>query len=95
MTQRFNVQSQLSDLGQVKEGGERLPPLYDSSKAERLEEEAARLRKMIDDREASKRAAMRDWDKTQVEVKASKYRTDLAEEHARELAGESEASAAF
>jgi len=91
-TQRFN--NILNELPQVKEGGERLPPLHDSSKAERLEEEAARLRKLIDEKEARKRQGLRDWDRLEREAGTAVLKSELAEEHLRELTGEGEGTAA-
>ena len=95
-TQRFNTQ--LGDVAQIKSGGQRAPPLVDQSKADKLEEEAARLRKMIDDKQQKKRVALKDWEKLEGDVKIAALRSDLADEHLRALSGESSdglAAAAF
>lgn len=92
-TQRFN---HLADLPKVKEGGERLPDLQDLTKADKLEEESARLRKMIDDVQVKKKAGLRDWDKSERETQTAALKSELAEEHLKNLNGESEGmSAAF
>jgi len=68
--------------------------LHDSSKAERLEEEAARLRKLIDEKEARKRQGLRDWDRLEREAATAVLKSELAEEHLRELTGEGGGNAA-
>ena len=91
-TQRFN--QHLEDLPTIKEGGQRLPPLHDTAKADKLEEEAARLRKMIDEKESKKRQGLREWDKLERESATAALKSELAEEHLRELNGENEGTAA-
>jgi len=84
-------------VAQIKSGGQRAPPLVDQSKADKLEEEAARLRKMIDDKQ-QKRVALKDWEKLEGDVKIAALRSDLADEHLRALSGETTdglAAAAF
>ena len=78
----------LSDLPKIKDHGERLPPLYDGSKAEKLEEEAARLRRMIDDKDGKKRQLSREWDAIDRERQEAELRGNLAEERLGELVGE-------
>lgn len=80
----------LADLPAIKPGGERLPPLQDMSKADRLEEEAARLRKAIDEKQERKRAGLREWERLERESKMAGLRTELAEEGLRALSGEGE-----
>lgn len=84
----------MNDMPQTKAGGERLPPLHDPTKADRLEEEAARLRKLIDEKEARKRQGLREWDKLEREASTSALKSELAEEHLRELTGQGESGAA-
>ncbi|KAI9661359.1 MAG: hypothetical protein M1831_003092 [Alyxoria varia] len=93
-TQRFNqatpASRALADLPTPKDGGEKLPPLWESSKAEKLEEDAAKLRKMIDDREMKKRETIREWDKLERETSTASLRSDLAEQQLRALNGDHE-----
>ena len=55
------------------------------SKADRLEEEAARLRKMIDEKQEQKRQALREWETLERQSKTAGLRTDLAEDNLRNL----------
>lgn len=87
-TQRFNVHAALSDLPRIKPEGERLPPLFDSTKAERLEEEAARLRKMIDDKAGERRRSLREWERLDTAVRAAGERSEVVEDELRGLTGE-------
>ncbi len=83
-------------MPQIKEGGEKLPPLHETGKADKLEEEAARLRKMIDEKEAKKRQGLREWERLEREAGTAALKSELAEEHLRQLNGESEGmTAAF
>lgn len=87
-TQRFNVPAasvHLADLPVIKPGGERISPLHDMSKAERLEEEAARLRKMIDEKQEQKRQSLREYETLDRQTKTAALRTDLAEENLRKM----------
>lgn len=92
-TKRFDAA--LADLPSIRDGGERLPPLHDTAKADRLEEEAARLRKLIDDKEQAKRAGLREWARSEREVATAGLRSELAEEGLRRLNGEGSGTAAF
>lgn len=91
-TQVFNkpnsTAAHLADLPSIKNGGEKLAPLYDTARAEKLEEEAARLRKAIDEKQAKKRQGLREWDKADRESKTAGLRTELADEALRGLNGE-------
>ena len=80
----------MASLPTPKPGGERLPPVHDTTKADKLEEEAARLRKLIDDKEIEKRAVLREWDNGEREISTASLRSELAEEHLRSLNGEGE-----
>lgn len=81
-------------MPKIKEGGEKLPSLHDTTKADKLEEEAARLRKMIDDKEMKKRQGLREWERLERETSTAALRSELAEEHLRSLNGEDSVSAA-
>lgn len=65
-----------------------MSPLHDMGKADRLEEEAARLRKMIDEKQEHKRQALREWDNLERQSKTAGLRTELAEESLRNLSEE-------
>lgn len=78
----------LSDLPKIKPDGERLPPLFDTAKAERLEEEAARLRKVIDDRAGERRRSMREWERLETGVRAAGERSEVVERELRGVNGE-------
>lgn len=91
-TQRFNTA--LQDITKVKDGGEKLPSFQDTSKADKLEEEAARLRKLIDEREMKKRQGLREWERLERENSSSALRTELAEEQLKSMNGEDGLSAA-
>lgn len=67
-----------------------MPPLHETGKADKLEEEAARLRKAIDDKEIKKRSGLREWNKLEREAGTAALKSDLAEEHLRSLNGEAE-----
>lgn len=71
-----------------------MPALYDSSKADKLEEEAAKIRKMIDEREVKKRQGLREWEGLERESGTAALRSELAEQHLKTLNGEGEASGA-
>ena len=62
--------------------------MYDTSKADKLEEEAAKIRKMIDERESKKRQGLREWENLERETGTAALRSELAEEHLRSLNGE-------
>ena len=56
----------------------------------KLEEEAEKLRKQIEEKEARKRKGLREWDRLQRETDAATLRTALAEESLRAAQGETE-----
>lgn len=91
-TQRFNTH--LADLPKIKDGGEKLPLPYDTGKADKLEEEAAKIRKMIDEKESKKRQGLREWENLEREASTAALRSELAEDHLRSLNGEDSVSAA-
>lgn len=85
----------LADLPKVVEGGQKMEPLVDLSKVEKLQEEAEKLRKIIDEKEAKKRKSLHEWDQLSRETKLAGIRTQLAEESLRQITGEAESAAAF
>jgi len=85
-TQRFT--DHLSDLPRVVPGGQKYPDPVDRSKATKLEEEAARLREQIVEMEARKRQGLREWDKLERESEKAALRSEMADNHLRELNGE-------
>lgn len=85
----------LAELPQVIEGGQKMEPVVDLSKLNKLQDEAEKLRKIIDDKEAKKRKSLREWDQLSRETKLAGVRTQLAEESFRQISGEAESTAAF
>jgi hypothetical protein len=77
------------------EGGQKAEPLVDRTKLNKLEDEAEKLRKIIEEREAKKRKGLRDWERLQRETEVAGYRSQLAEEALRNVSGEAEGAAAF
>lgn len=86
----------LADLPKPIEGGKRLESLVDRSKLDKLEEDAERLRRIIDEKEAKKRKAVREWDRLSRETEAAAYRSQVADEALRKGSGDADIySAAF
>lgn len=86
----------LAGLPQIIEGGRKLPPTYDRSRLDKLEDEYERLRKVVDGKQSSRRKGMREWERLQRESEAAGYRAELADEAVRSMAGEvMTSSAAF
>lgn len=92
-TQRFR--DHLADLPKEVPGGQRLPDQYDRSKILKLEEEARKLREMIEAKEATKRQTTKEWDTLTREADNAALKVELAEQHLRSLNGEAEGGAAF
>lgn len=72
-----------------------MPDPYDNTKITKLEEEAERLRRMIDEKQAKKRQGLRDWDKLAREAAREGLRSELAESSLASLNGEPSGGAAF
>lgn len=89
------VHPALQDLPKIVEGGVKSEPIVDRSKLDRLEDEAERLRKQIDEKEARKRKGLREWDRLQRESEVAGLKSELAEQALRQLNGEAESQAAF
>jgi uncharacterized membrane protein (DUF106 family) len=77
------------------EGGQKAEPLVDRTKLDKLQDEAEKLRKVIEEKEAKKRKGLREWEKLQRETEAAAVRSQLAEEALRNLSGEAAEAAAF
>jgi hypothetical protein len=60
-------------------------PLANVAKVKRLEEEAERLRKIIEDKEREKRAVVGEWERLEGENDVARLRTELAEESLRKV----------
>lgn len=85
----------LSDLPKEVPGGQKAPELYDKSKILKLEEEARKLREMIEQKEDAKRQKLREWDGVERDAETAQLRVDLAESSLRSLNGEGDVSGAF
>jgi len=85
----------LADLPRIVEGGQRAPELYDRSRVMRLEDEAEKLRRAIEDKQTQNRRGLREWERLSRESEGAAFRAQLAEESARALAGEGDGGAAF
>lgn len=92
-TQRFR--DHLSDLPKEIPGGQRAPDLYDNAKIARLEEEARKLREIIEQKEAAKRKSLKEWDGLEREATNAALRSDLAEQQLRSLNDSEVGGAAF
>lgn len=91
----LRVHSALDDLPKIVEGGQRMEPVVDRSNINRLEDEAERLRKQIDEKETKKRKSIREWERMSRETEAAALRSELAEQALRSINGEAEHMAAF
>ena len=89
------VHPALADLPKAIEGGQKAEPLVDRAKLDRLQEEAEKLRRQIEEKEAKKRRGLREWERLGRETEAAALRSQLAEEALRSVSGEVEAAAAF
>ncbi|KAJ9665361.1 hypothetical protein H2201_004438 [Coniosporium apollinis] len=96
-TQRFNgppsgpggaAQQHLEGLAKEVPGGQRAPEVFDSSKLNKLEEEARRLRELIAEKQARKRGGVREWERLGREAENAGLRAELAEGSLRVLSGE-------
>jgi hypothetical protein len=85
----------LSDLPKEVPGGQKAPEVYDKSKLLKLEEDARRLRDLIDKKEDEKRQKLREWDGLERDANNAQLRVELAETSLRELDGDTDISNAF
>lgn len=95
MPNKPQIHPAIADLPKIVEGGLKSEPLVDRSKLGKLEEEAERLRRQIEDRETRKRKNMREWDRMTRETEAAALRSELAEQSLKLHNGEAESQAAF
>ncbi|CZT20023.1 uncharacterized protein RCC_05880 [Ramularia collo-cygni] len=95
MLNKPQVHPAIADLPKIVEGGIKAEPLTERSKLGKLEEEAERLRRQIEDRETRKRKNMREWDRMTRETEAAALRSELAEQSLKLHNGEAESQAAF
>jgi hypothetical protein len=81
-SQRF-----LNDLPSLVPGGQPRPAKLPSNgdKSKKLDQEAERLRRHIEDAEIDKRARLREWERLQGEADSAKLGTELAAERLRQL----------
>ena len=85
----------IADLPKPIEGGQKAESLVDRTKLDKLQDEAEKLRKAIEEKEARKRKGLREWERLGRETEAAGFRSQLAEEALRNASGEAEAAAAF
>lgn len=85
----------LSDLPKEVPGGQKAPELYEKSKLLKLEEDAKRLRELIEKKEDEKRMKLREWDGLERETNNAQLKVELAETSLRELDGEGDVANAF
>ena len=85
----------IADLPKIVDGGQKAESLVDNTRLTKLQEEAEKLRKIIEEKEAKKRKGLRDWDRMGREVEVAGLRSELAEQAVRGLNGEAEGQAAF
>jgi hypothetical protein len=89
------VNAYLADLPRIIDGGIKAPELYDRGRLDKLEDEAEKLRLVIEDKQARKRKGLKEWAKLGRESETASFRAQLADENVRALAGESDGGAAF
>lgn len=91
-TQRFR--DHLADLPKEVPGGQKAPELYDKSKILKLEDEARKLRELIEAKETVKRQRLKEWDTLEKDAQNAALRADLAEQQLRSLNGDGDAGGA-
>ena len=89
----FNIY--LGDLPRIVEGGVKAPELYDKGRLDKLEDEAEKLRRVIENKQDRKRKGLREWAKLERDSEAAGFRARLADDNVRALAGENDGGAAF
>lgn len=85
----------LTDSPRIVEGGQKAPELYNRSRLDKLEDEAERLRKAIEEKQTIKRKGLRDWERLERESETAAFRAQLVDDSVRALAGEGDGGAAF
>jgi hypothetical protein len=69
--------------------------VIDKSKILKLEEEARKLREIIEAKEAAKRGQLKEWESLDREANNAALRAELAEQHLRTLNGDDVGEAAY
>jgi hypothetical protein len=90
-----SVHPALRDLPQIIPGGRKASPKYDRSRLDKLDEEAEKLRRQIEEKETKKRKALRDWERMSRESETARVRSELAEEAVRGFVEDEVTAAAF
>ena len=90
-----SVHPALRDLPQIIPGGRKASPKIDRSRLDKLDEEAEKLRRQIEEKEAKKRKALRDWERMSRESETARVRSELAEEALRGFVEDEAMGAAF
>lgn len=85
----------LSDLPKEVPGGQKAPEVYEKSRLLKLEEDARKLRELIDKKEDEKRQKLREWDSLERDANNAQLRVELADTSLRELDGGGDMSNAF
>ncbi|PNS14542.1 hypothetical protein CAC42_3828 [Sphaceloma murrayae] len=85
----------LASLPPLLDEGKKLPPLYDRSRLDKLEEETERMRKLLDEKQAKKRKGLREWERLEREVQLAELRGTLAEDSLIAMSGGDGGGAAF
>jgi len=69
--------------------------IVDRTKLDKLEAEAEKLRRIIDEKESKKRKSLREWERLSRETEAAAFRSQIAEEALRHASGEATSAGAF
>ena len=85
----------IADLSKPIAGGSKAEPIIDRTKLDKLEAEAEKLRRIIDEKESKKRKSLREWDRLSRETEAAAFRSQIAEEALRNASGEAASAGAF
>lgn len=78
----------LASLPIIIDGGQRAPDLYDRSRLDKLEEDAERLRRLVDEKQVRKRRGLREWERLEREARVAGLRSELAEDAVVKISGE-------
>ncbi|GAB7340681.1 hypothetical protein MBLNU457_7071t1 [Dothideomycetes sp. NU457] len=78
----------LASLPIILDGGQRAPDLYDRNRLDKLEEDAERLRRLVDEKQVRKRRGLREWERLEREARVAGLRSELAEDAVGRISGE-------
>src|SRR5207248_156531 len=95
LTQRFS--HHLSSMPTIVPGGKLLPSGMDKSVADRLSKlqiEREKLEKELEEKQAKKRAGLREWERLERESAREGLKNELAEKQGRVMAGEGDSGGA-